>query len=76
MVLVDFIKPTCYFIGVEYLKFQDLVDLKMCSILYKTYNNMPVPVNVQCFFTKHVNLCPSRVQCQYVRHCICTNIKS
>ena len=38
------------------LTFQDLVDLKMCSIMYKTYNNMPVPVSVRCFFTKHVNL--------------------
>ena len=48
------------------LKFQDLVDLKMCSIMYKAYNNMPVPANVQCFFTKHANLRPSRVQCKYV----------
>ena len=72
VVLVDSITPTCYFIGVE-LKFQ---DLKMYSIMYKTYNNMPVSVNVQCFFMKHANLSPSRVQCQYVCHCICTNIKS
>ena len=35
------------------LKCQDLVDLcSMCSIMYKTYNNMPVPVNIQCFFLR------------------------
>ena len=58
------------------LKFQDLIYLKMCSIMYKIYNNMPVPVNVQRFITSHANLRPFRVQCQYVRHCIRTNIKS
>ena len=38
------------------LRFKDLVNLKMCSIVYKVYYNMPVPANVNCLFIKHTHL--------------------
>ena len=58
------------------LRFKDLVKLKMCSILYKVYYNMPVPANVNCLFIKHTILRPSRLQRQYVLQSIFTNIKA
>ena len=58
------------------LRFKDLVQLKMCSILYKVYYNMPVPANVNCLFIKHTHLRRSRLQRQYVLQSIGTNIKA
>ena len=47
---------------------QDLLDMKILSVLFKTYNNMLIPV--QCLFTKHVALRPSPLRCQYVLQCV------
>ena len=58
------------------LIFKDLVNLKMCSILYKVYYNMPVPANVNCLFIKNTHLRSSRLQRQYVLQSIRTNIEA
>ena len=57
-------------------KFKDLVDLKVLLVLFKIFNSMPIPNNIQCLFNKSHCLRSSRSQCQYVRNCIRTNIKA
>ena len=32
------------------LIFKDLVDLKVLLVLFKTFNSMPIPNNIQCLF--------------------------
>ena len=46
------------------IRFKDLANLKMCSILYKVYYNVHVPANVNCLFIKHTHLRSSRHQRQ------------
>ena len=58
------------------LKFKDLVDLKVLLVLFKIFNSMPIPNNIQCLFNKSHRLRSSRSQCQYVRNCIRTNTKA
>ena len=58
-----------------FLHLRDLVNMKVLSVMFKTYNNMPVPINVQCLFTEHVALHPCRLKCKYVRQCVRTNVK-
>ena len=58
------------------LRFKDFVKLKMCSILYKVYYNIPVPAHVNCLFIKNTHLRYSRLQHQYVLQSIRTNIKA
>ena len=58
------------------LRFKDLVKLKMCSILYKVYYDMPVPANVNCLFIKNTHVRSSRPQRQYVLLSIRTNVKA
>ena len=60
----------------RYLKFKDLVDLKVLLVLFKIFNSMPIPKNIQCLFNKSHRLRSSRSQCQYVRNCIRTNTKA
>ena len=38
------------------LKYQDLVDMKILSVLFKMHKNMPISINVQCLLSKHVAL--------------------
>ena len=57
------------------LKFKDLVDLKVLLVIFKIFNSMPIPNNIQCLFNKSHRLRSSRSQCQYVRNCIRTNNK-
>ena len=49
--------------------------MMVLSVMFKTHNNMPIPINVQCVFTKHIALRPSLLQYQYVRQCVRTNVK-
>ena len=58
------------------LKFKDLVDLKVLLVLFKIFNSMSIPNNIQCLFNKSHRLPSSRSQCQYVRNCIRTNTKA
>ena len=58
------------------LKFKDLVDLKVLLVLFKIFNSMPIPNNIQCLFNKSHRLRSSRSQCKYVRNCIRTNTKA
>ena len=58
------------------LKFKDLVDLNVLLVLFKIFNSMPIPNNIQCLFNKSHRLRSSRSQCQYVRNCIRTNTKA
>ena len=58
------------------LKFKDLVDLKVLLVLFKIFNSMSIPNNIQCLFNKSHRLRSSRSKCQYVRNCIRTNTKA
>ena len=39
-------------------------------------NNMPVPASVQKLLTKSTTLYSSRLECQFARQCVRTNVKS